>query len=70
MILFNGANPFFQRVCIFIRNTIYELLIEVLSPVLLAPIKRPLSRGNTSPAQKMMFFILQGKIQFRRKPFL
>ena len=39
MILFNGANPFYERVClfcIFARNTIYELLIEVLLPVLLA----------------------------------
>ena len=28
---------------------------------ILVPIKRPLSRENTSPAQKMMSFILQGQ---------
>jgi hypothetical protein len=30
--------------------------MEMLISVLLAPIKRPLSRGNTYPSQKMIFF--------------
>jgi hypothetical protein len=54
--------------CIFVRNTIYELLIEVLKPALMAPIKRPLSRENTSPSQKMMSFFCRDIIQYEISP--
>jgi hypothetical protein len=51
----------------FIVYVMNEIQFQV---ALIAPIKRPLSRENTSPSQKMMSFILQGQIQFRRKSFL
>jgi hypothetical protein len=48
---------------------IYVVKVDSPWSALMAPIKRPLSRENTSPTQKMMSFILQGQIQFRRKSF-
>ncbi len=55
--------------CIFVRNTIYVIKIEIFELVVLAPIKRPLSRKNTSPSQKMISFFCRVSLQIGMRPF-
>ena len=47
---------------------IYVKKLELIQIAILAPIKRPLSRKNTSPSQKMMSFFCRDIIQYEISP--
>jgi len=47
---------------------IYVIQLELIQVAILAPIKRPLSRENTPPTQKMMSFFCRDIIQYEISP--